>query len=241
MKKILSVIALVGLTVVPAFAAPSYLVRDSQGGYNITYNYQDKAKNGWYIGGRAELSLLNWKNKYSTDSNYIPLGEAASDNYSAEPVLGGNFFAGYTINYLWRAELEAGYIGYFEDKDSDVDFSLLSYYLMANGYYDFSNGLYVGAGVGMALTTTTLDGVTGWFDGDKRDKTRVSPMLGLMLGYTHELNDSLVLDLRYRLSGFYGTKHSVDFVAGVAANHWFENNIDLILDNSFSVGLRYEF
>ena len=58
MKKIVSLAVLAALTT-PAIAAPSYLSRTKDGGYNVTYDYNDKAKSGWYIGGRAELSFLN--------------------------------------------------------------------------------------------------------------------------------------------------------------------------------------
>ena len=69
MKKIVSLAILVGLTA-PAVAAPSYLTRTGDGGYRVTYNYTDKAKTGWYVGGRAELGFWNWKNKYDTSDNF---------------------------------------------------------------------------------------------------------------------------------------------------------------------------
>lgn len=65
-----------------------------------------------------------------------------------------------------------------------------------------------------------------------------------MLGYTQELDDNLVLDIRYRLAGFTGTKHKRNFEYGAAAVYYggyLENKIGLILDNSISVGIRYEF
>ena len=45
MKRLVSLAVLLGLTM-PAMAAPSYLTRDGQGGYVVTYDYTDKAKTG---------------------------------------------------------------------------------------------------------------------------------------------------------------------------------------------------
>ena len=59
-----------------------------------------------------------------------------------------------------------------------------------------------------------------------------------MLGWSHKLDENLVMDLRYRLAGFSGTEHTRVFeMDGVA----FTNDIGFVLDNSFSIGVRYEF
>ena len=181
MKKLVSLVVLLSLATA-ANAAPSYVQRDNRGGYNVTYDYMDKAKTGWYITGRAEVSFLNWKNKYS--SNFPGANnDFDSDDYSFEPVFGGSLAA---TKLSWE---------------------------------NFKSG-----------------------DGDK---TSVSPMAGVMLGYTQELDDNLVLDIRYRLAGFTGTKHkrNFEYYDGAAALHgaYLENKIGLILDNSISVGIRYEF
>ena len=238
MKKIISVIALCAL-VTPAFAAtkaprPSYLTRDGKGGYDVTYNYTDKAKSGWYGTLRAELAFLNWKNKYSSD---IPADLSEDhDDYSFETLFAGDLAFGKRFNYFWRGEVEAGYITKFTDEDLGYKFTLSTPYVMANGYYDFSNNVYVGAGVGIAFPTTTLDSVDFTDDGH-RSKTGFSPILGLMAGYTHKLDDNLVLDLRYRIAGFYGTTQERE----LDTTHYFKNKIGLILDNSISLGIRYEF
>ncbi len=238
MIKLVSVSLLAVLVSSASFAAPSYITRNSDGGYNVTYDYRDKAKSGWYVTARAELSFLNWKNKYSTDDDYIGDAKYDSDKYSFEPVFGGNLSAGYHFGYFWRGEVEAGYIGYFNDKDSASEFELSVPYLMANGYYDFANGLYVGAGAGIAMPTTKLSGV---IFSERESKTEVSPMAGVMLGWAHKLDDNLVLDIRYRLAGFGGTKQKIDFIDGRDFPHYLENKIGLVLDNSISLGLRYEF
>ncbi len=238
MKKITSVLVLLGLVSGAAVAAPSHITRSGNGAYNVTYDYTDKAKTGWYIGGRAELSFLNWKNKYSSD--YADVDTSYDDDkYSFEPVFGGSLAAGYRFDYFWRAELEAGYIGQFSDSEDGFDFKMSAPYLMANAYYDFANDVYVGAGAGIAMPTTKLD--SAYFNGGDREETTVSPMLGVMLGYSYELDYNLVLDLRYRLAGFWGTEHERSIRITPTESASFENKIGLILDNSLSIGIRYEF
>ena len=85
----------------------------------------------------------------------------------------------------------------------------------------------------------TIDSV--FFDGSDRKKTSIVPMAALMFGYTQKLDDNLVLDIRYRLAGMTGMKQKFDFQDRYDVNHWFQNKIDTILDNSISVGIRYEF
>ena len=112
-------------------------------------------------------------------------------------------------------------------------------YVMLNGYYDFTNGLYLGAGVGVAMPITTIDMV--WADGSDRTEYGVAPMAGVMLGYSYELDYNLVLDIRYRLAGMTGVDQRIDFADNNDVPHWFQNDIDFILDNSISIGIRYEF
>ncbi len=239
MKKLLSVcsVAVLGLTVADAFAAPSYLKRDAQGGYQVTYDYTDKAKTGWYVGGHAGLSLLNFKNEYSYNN---PAELDNSDKYSMEPVFSGSLVGGFRFNYFWRAELELGYIGQFSDKGEGTEFELSAPYAMANVYYDFTNGVYVGAGAGLAGVTTKWD---AWnFNGGDRKEMSVSPMVGLMLGYSYELDYNLVLDLRYRLAGMLGHEHDRDYLYPDDGNTYkFTSDTGMILENSFSIGVRYEF
>ena len=239
MKKVLSLIVLAGLTT-PVVAAPSYLTRTGDGGYRVTYDYTDKAKTGWYVGGRAELGFWNWENKYSVDSDLTGTNENFNaDKYSFEPVFGGSIFGGRRFSYFWRAELEAGYLGYFEDADAVAKFTMQVPYLMANLYYDFTNGLYIGAGVGAAMPITTID--MGYSDGGDRREYGVAAMGGLMLGWSYELDYNLVLDLRYRFAMMSGIDQRIGMSDDSDAAHWFQNDIDFLMDNSISIGIRYEF
>ncbi len=238
MKKLLSVcsIAVLGLTATNAIAAPSYIQRDANGGYNVTYDYTDKAKSGWYVGGHVGLSLLNFTNDYDYNN---PAEANNSDDYSFEPVFSGSVAGGFRFNYFWRAELELGYIGQFNDNGEGVDFKLSAPYALANLYYDFNNGIYVGAGAGIAALTTEWD---AWnFVGGERKEVSVSPMVGLMLGYSYELDHNLVLDLRYRIAGILGHEHERDNRYLDGSVYKFSADTGVILENSFSIGVRYEF
>ena len=243
MKKLVSVIAI--LAVSPAFAAtkaarPSYLTRGADGAYDVTYSYTDKVKSGWYGSIRAEMNFLNWESKYYVEGDYI-----GSDKYSFEPVFAANIAFGKKINYFWRAELEAGYISKYTDKDEGFEVSLSAPYALVNGYYDFTNGLYLGVGAGIALPTTEL--IDDAFASGNNPKTSVSPMAGLMAGFARQLDDNIVLDLRYRIAGFIGHDQERQWVPGTMIDTWnvggkhLKNKMGFVLDNSISLGIRYEF
>lgn len=250
MKKLTFAFALLGLgAVTAADAVPRYLMPDGKGGYNVTYDYNDKPKNNWYTAIRAEWNMVSWKNEYSS-TDVVGTGE---DKYSMEPMFGGSVSVGKRFDYFWRAELEAGYMGEFQDSEPGASFKISAPYAIANVMYDFTSGIYVGGGLGIAFTTTTLD--ADWFvyeekisnvDG-KRSETGISPMAGLMFGYSHKLDDNLSLDLRYRFAGFNGTKQELVYytenrtTAVVTGPHTFTNDIGLITEHSISAGLRYEF
>lgn len=238
MKKFLSVAVLAAVTATAANAAPSHLVRNSNGGYTVNYDYYEKEKSGWYIGGRVSLSLLNWENEYDTDA---PNSEMLDNESYTEVVFGGGLFAGYRLDYFWRAEVEGGLIGSHEHDDVGTTFKLTIPYVIANAYYDFANGFYVGAGAGIALPTVKWYGAD--FVGGDDSERGVSPMGALMFGYAHKLDYNLWLDLRYRLSAMVGPEHnrSFQYVESPYDVYDISNKVGLILDNSISVGLRYEF
>lgn len=236
MKKLVSLAALVALTATAANAAPSYLERNQDGSFKVTYDYTDRAEAGWwYIGGRLDLNIMNWENESTTNG---PLADSLGNESFTELLFGGNVFVGHTFDYFWRAEIEAGIISEFEEEEAGTTFKLTVPYVMANGYYDFANGFYVGGGLGIALPKTRLQGVA--FTGGDGSKRNVSPMIGFMGGWSYHLDYNLLLDLRYRLAMLWGPEQERDFVSG-GTEYSLTNDIGLILDNSISVGLRYEF
>jgi hypothetical protein len=236
-KKIVSLAVFVAVSTTVADAAPSYIKRDDANGYRVTYDYMDKANNGWYIGGRVGLNLMSWKNDYSTDA---PNANELHDDDYFEALFGGGVFVGKSLNYLWRAEIEGGMLGQFEDEFGGTTFKMAIPYLMANGYRDFANGMYVGAGAGIALPKTKLLG--HHFTGGDSSQRAVSPIVGLMVGYSHRLDYNLTLDLRYRLSGLYGTEHARKFIYKEDGETYdIKNEIGLMLENAVSLGIRYNF
>lgn len=219
-----------------ADAAQNYLIGDDRRVY--------EQKTGWYATLRAEMNLLSWTNSYYSDDKYDIQNEYSSDKYSLEKLLGYSLTVGKTFSYFWRAEVEAGYTGNFMDKDYGVEFNFSTPYLLFNALHDFNNDFYLGASLGVAFPTTSWD----WdaFISGPRQKTSISPMGGLILGFSHRLDYRFILDLRYRLAGFYGTNHIRNFEAdpdknGIYETYYFQSDIGLVLDNQFSVGLRYEF
>lgn len=222
----------------PQMAAPDYS-RMQQPVARPRYTCQTCG--AWYVGGRANLSMLSWENEYTT--TFSPTTEEYNhDKYSFEPIFGGSFAFGYAFDTSWRLEVEAGLLGRFEDNDEGVNFTLTVPYALANAYNDFENGMYVGVGLGLAVPKTELDGEHNGlvFEGGHRTKRQGSLMGAAMIGYAYDFDQHLTLDIRYRLAAFNGTKHETVLDDG-SATYDFRNKIGLILDNSVSVGLRYRF
>lgn len=236
--------------------AASYVVRDQDGKYlalrtvapstscakktcgsakadKVTWYEHDSDAGNWYLGGRIDINFLSWKNEYSSSQAGVNVW-FDHDDYSFEPVFGGDIFVGYAFNKSWRLDVEGGMIGSFEDSDDGFSFKMTVPYMILNGYRDFSNGLYVGLGAGVALPKTEL---SGEFYPENRTKRESSLMGALMLGWSNRLSEDMVMDLRYRLAVFDGTTHSRVLNGG----DLFKNEIGMVLDNSVSVGLRYEF
>lgn len=199
----------------------------------------------WYIGGRVALHLQSWKNKYKgSPSDYAFDNSSNHDDYTFEPVFGGNIFAGYRFTPNWRGDVEFGYMTQFSDSDNGFTFKLQTPYLTANAYYDFESGFYLGAGVGMAFPRATLD--WEYFESGAASETKLSFMGALMAGYSYYMTDSLALDFRYRLAGFTGPKWTRNVMSGVTDENGtelraLETRVGFVIDNSFSLGLRYEF
>lgn len=240
MKKLVSLVVLVGLTATSAMAAAPVRAKRFAGDYaerNRVVDVVERNKDSWYLGGRLDLNVMSWENKYSSDRVAAPGYDgdmtAGTDSYT-EMLLGGNVFVGRTFNSVWRAELEAGLISQFEDVDSDYEFKITVPYLIANGYYDFANGFYVGAGLGVAMPKLELDGD---FEPGDRSVYGVSFMGAAMAGWSYRLDARMSVDLRYRLAMVTGVDQERTLTDGFK----FKNEVGMILDNSFSVGLRYKF
>lgn len=241
MKKLASFCLASIMAMTAAHAAPAADAPVSRVGRRVMVReyqpYTVETAKGWYLGGRLGLNMLSWTNKYSSNDLGVVL-DNDSDKYSFETLFGGSVFAGtdFQLSDEWfRGEIEAGLMGRFTDKDQGVEFKMTVPYVIANGYYDFVNGLYVGAGLGLALPKTELD----WevlVEGE-RSKRGISPMLALMAGWSYDLDARMTLDLRYRLSGFWGPEHTRGFGGGIELT----TDVGFVLENSLSMGLRYRF
>lgn len=228
-KNLLSVCFLSCLALTTANAAQDYLIGDDRRVY--------EEKTGWYASLHAGLNFLDWKSTYNSDH----VGYEGYDDYTFQSLFGGSLSIGKSFSYFWRGEIEAGYTGKFTDRDEGIEFTFSSPYVLTSAMYDFTNGFYVGASLGAAFPTTTWD----WdsFLSGGRSKTSLSPMGGIMLGLSERLDYRFVLDLRYRLAGMYGTKHTRYFEDRATPPNkcYFQSDMGFVLDNQFSVGLRYEF
>ena len=199
-----------------------------------------------YIGARVGVHMPTWKNKYhATPSTAIADADADHDTYIFEPIFGGGIFAGRHFGPAWRGDVEFGYISEFSDSDNGFTFKISTPYLMANAYYDFLGGFYLGGGIGFAFPKATLD--WQWFTANSASETRLSPIGGLSMGFARALADDMVLDIRYRIAGFYGPKWKRDVKQPDYQNSGgndlesLETRVGFVLDNSISVGVRYEF
>jgi len=236
MKRLLYAFLLCFFTVSQADAVQDYLIGDNRRVY--------EEKTGWYMGFRAEMNMLSWTNNYNSNDTKDAQKEYSCDKYSFSPSFGGSFTIGKSFSYFWRGEVEAGYTGTFTDQDQGIEFNFSTPYVLSSALYDFRNGLYLGASAGLAFPKT----VWNWdaFLPGNREKTSLSPMGGLIFGLSHRLDYRFILDLRYRIAGFYGTSHTRYFEADpdkddVYEKYYFKSDIGLVLDNQFSLGLRYEF
>lgn len=224
---------------VAATTTSGRIVPDGKRGYNVTFETPDVEKRGWYMTGRLELSFLNWENKYTVPQEYVLDSDGASDSYSFQQMFGGGISFGKRFQYFWRADVEGGYIGSFSDKDAGYEFQLSAAYLTANIYRDFIGGFYLGAGLGGAMITTALDS-EAFVDYGNHEKQSLGVMGALMLGYSAELSEDIALDIRYRFAALTGGTHTRT-VQVPGATYDFETKIGFIMDNSLSLGLRYQF
>lgn len=194
---------------------------------------------GGYVGARLGVDLLSWKNKYSAEpESAIADFDSDHDKYVFEPVFGGNVYSGLYINPATRVDLEIGYISQFKDADNGFTFRLSAPYVTLNGYYDFLGGFYVGLGAGVAFPKASMD--WEYFVANSGTKIRTSFMGSVMLGWSHYLSEHVIFDLRYRLSGFEGPKWTRG-VTGYGTLEELGIKTGFIMDNSFMVGLRFEF
>jgi opacity protein-like surface antigen len=157
--------------------------------------------------------------------------------------------AGWHYDSDWRFEFEGGYTGKYSNQADDVAFAMWAPYLTFNALYNTPEktwgSFYVGPGLGIAFPTTKVsagDMNVHFLEGEEV-KREFSPILALLAGYQYSFTERFVLDLGYKLSTFSGTDHSRDFqLTGTPVQiHTFTNKTGWVLDNAFSIGVRYYF
>lgn len=199
-----------------------------------------------YVGAHLSLNLLNFKTKYSaTPTAAIADPNADHDVYEFEPVFGGDVFIGKNFSPSWRGDIELGYITKFTDSGEGITFNLSAPYILGNISYNFAGGVYIGGGVGVALPQIRTDW-TYYSDNDP-ENSKLSLMGAAMLGYSYRLSSNVLLDLRYRISAFQGPDITRDSNRPAIADPALPAldslgiKVKTVWDNSFSLGVRYEF
>lgn len=196
----------------------------------------------WYIGANLFANYANFETKHLTNGVYNSADPYAKDKFSIWQ-MGGGISLGQKFNSHWRLEGEVGWFGKYSEDENAVEFGVHAPYVIANVMYDFDigqyGGFYLGAGVGAAFPTTHL---ASWrfFAGDE-NKTSVSPMGALMLGWQYPISDKFYLDIKYRLSGYEGTEHTRRWMDTNNVVYDFTNKMGFVLNNALSFGVRYEF
>ena len=197
----------------------------------VVYRDRNKKANtgSGYMGLRADLSFLSWENKYRNQT------DSGSDKFKFKPVFGLDLSVGYKVNDNWRIDGEFGYVGKYSETATDyfplaekTEFSLETYYIDANAYYNIAYGFYVGFGGGLAITHVFAD----HSDVPSVSASNFSPMGAAMLGWTRMLDEKIALDIRYRFAAYDGGKFTIgeaDVDTGTVMNH------------TASIGLRYHF
>ena len=209
---------------------------------NIGYKTKttNKDVNRYYMGIHGDLSFLNWENKYTGENSEGLIH--GSDDFSFKSVLGLDLFVGYMIAPTMRIDLELGYIGKFSETEVEYNesyipektkFDFETYYLLANYYYNFKYGLYVGGGLGGAVLNVSMDHSAV----QKQTETTISPMGALTFGWLYKLDDKVDFDLRYRLSMFDGGRVTLDMTNGYEV----KTDMSWIINNTLSAGIRYKF
>lgn len=254
MKKIAYAMFLTGFVPVTAFGTMAYTpsrpcscVSNNSMCYAVnSVSGQQKTQSEpgkWYVGANFAMNMLSWENDYKSDYAGSDL-LFSKDTYSFESVTGFSGVLGKRFESGMRGDIEFGKTSTFTDEDDVAQFSMSIMYAMANLYYDFSSGFYLGAGVGIAKPTVKIEG--SLFGGANGENSKISPKVGAALGYAARVADNVFIDIRYRLSGLKGTDLSQTFLWDQYNDGNYEQYVlqiesGLIFENTVSMGLRYSF
>ncbi|MCL1892511.1 MAG: porin family protein [Alphaproteobacteria bacterium] len=214
---------------------------------NVDYESKKESHNGnFYLGADFALNFANFKNDYHCVSDMgVPDPLCAfvrgSDSYSFAQQLGFDMRAGYQFAPKWRAELNYGYTGAFEDSGGAFKFALSSQYIMANALYTIrqwtTTSVYGGPGVGAAFLQSRMAGIAFLPDG-KDTQTKATYAGQLMLGVEEALTPEFFIGLSYRLMYNGGMTNRREHVAN---DGYLDTKIGNVLTNSLMLGARFKF
>jgi opacity protein-like surface antigen len=202
------------------------------------YNNQNTTNDGlnWYVGARFDYNLATFDNNYSLESNT----NTTSDSFAFKPQMGFDITAGYRFDSKWRMELNYGYTGKYENKESLIAFDIATHYLTLNGIYTIAEwdttSLFLGAGLGAGFQTMNWNGETVFDAGAETSET--SPLFtgNLQFGLEEKISDNVRLVLSYKLGYMMGYKQSILLQDG--DTFFIENDV---INNTFGLGLRFVF
>jgi opacity protein-like surface antigen len=232
-----------------AQAAPQGLVKTKEG-YKVMYQYEDipNPKN-WYVGAKYVNNFAFFEEKRLTDGHYTGTG-FDKQSHSGAMQMGGSIFAGNKITDDWRLELELGYTGKYSDFGSGVELSLSAPYAHLNVNYNTPEEkwgwLYIGGGLGAAFAMTEITGDSVFLNGGE-NKTKVSPLFALMLGYRAHIANNWFVDVGYKFMAYQGPDHTRQFICGgtacggVGTIHDFTDEIGWVMNHAITLGLAWEF
>ena len=199
--------------------------------------YRTEFQGNFYVGAKGALNLTSFKNKY-----YFNPGPATSesDSFSFVRQMGFDLTAGYQFAPQWRAELEYGYSGKFEDQDSVSTFKLSWQSVMANALYTISEwntvNFYGGGGIGFASLTSRVSGLD--FVTDGRDSQSNTAFAGqLILGIEEFLTPNFAIGAEFRMMYSGGITNKRNDLYGDTL----VTETGGIFANSLKIGVRYKF
>lgn len=223
------------------FAAPmAYRNMYTNSDVFIGENIGQMAPSGKYsVAARFDYSLINFDNEYSLKSDP---SDSETDKFSFEPVLGFDVAAGYQFSPKWRAELNYGFTGKFEDSDSDTTYEQRTSFLTINGIYTIqewnTTSIYAGAGLGVGFLTTKHGGVGTFHPSAETTESSVGFAGSLQFGLEEKISSDVRLVLSYKLG--YMTGHEQSILLADESDYFVSKNTG-ILSNSFGLGLRFTF
>lgn len=193
--------------------------------------------NNFYIGAKFALNFSSFTYKFHLASD---TGPWQTDSYAFKQQMGYDLTAGYQFDPKWRAELNVGNTGTFEDSDTKATMSISSTYLLANLIYTIrqwsSTSIYVGGGLGAAFIHTDLSGSDFALDG-KEKRTTAAFAGQAIFGVEEALTQSFSINAQYRLMYSGGQKRDRE----IWDSDILHNKFSGILTNSIMLGARFKF